>query len=74
MTISNQMIHDLAKELQSEVYKYILADDRLKEIMESYVEMTNLVISDAIQEKLGPIDPMIKEQLRDTIYDRLIMQ
>jgi hypothetical protein len=74
MTLSNQTIQDLAKELEPEVYKHILKDDRLKEIMNQYVEMMNQVISDSIQEKLGPIDPMIKEQLGSTIYDRMIMQ
>jgi hypothetical protein len=67
MTLSIQTFHNLAFALKSEVIEFIYEDDR-------YVEMMNEMISDAIKEKLGPVDPMVEAQLSFCIFDLIILQ
>ena len=67
MTLSNQTISNLAKALKPEVIEFIYEDDR-------YVEMMNEIISNAIQEKLGQVDPIIEAQLAFNIFDLIILQ
>ena len=67
MTLSNQTIHNLAKALKPEVIEFIYEDDR-------YVEMMSDMIHDAIQEKLGPVDPVIHAELSFNIFDLIILK
>ena len=67
MTLSNQTIHNLAKALKPEVIEFIYQDER-------YVEMMIEMIHEAVQEKLGPIDPIIQGELSFNIFDLIILK
>lgn len=64
MALSDQTINNLASALTSEVIDYIAQDERWCDFMQE-------IITDALDDKLGPIDENLKYELAMCIMDRI---
>lgn len=64
MALSDQTINNLASALTSEVIDYIYQDERWCDFMQE-------IITDALDDKLGPIDENLKYELAVCIMDRI---
>lgn len=62
MTLSNKTIQNLASALKQEVIDYIHEDER-------YAQMMHETITDAIVEKLGPVDEEVLHELAFAVMD-----
>jgi hypothetical protein len=66
MTLSTQTLHNLSDALKSEVLDYIRYNDR-------YVSTMYELISDAIHDKLGPVDDDVLTELTFITFDSLTL-
>lgn len=67
MTLSSQTLHNLSDALKSEVLDYIRYNDR-------YVSTMYELISDAIHDKLGPVDEDVLIELTFITFDSLTLK
>jgi hypothetical protein len=67
MTLSNQTMYNLASALKPEVLNQVFVDERFTETMLT-------LISESIQDKLGPIDDFILADLSFIILDSISLK
>jgi len=67
MTLSTQTLHNLSDALKPEVLDYIQYNNR-------YASTMYELISDAIQDKLGPVDDDVLTELTIITFDSLTLK
>lgn len=67
MALSNSTVIKLAEALKPEIVDYIYADER-------WVEFLMEVIPDGLDEKIGPLDDLLRIELAQCIMDKITLK